>query len=183
MDDLQLYLFGDEAHERVAIETLRRIGEAAARHAGMQARDVDEIGVDFAGFILTERADSVRACADGHGAYLRRSAHWFVTHQRRQAWARRVVLVEQVEETEQMAAPEPPVDEVATAVLRRDLWERLERVVSHLPEPDQRLYEICIRDGSSCAEAAERLKCKPAAARKRLERLRRHVRELLQAQY
>lgn len=179
MTELQLYLSGDKAYEAAAIRRLRRIGETAATRMGMQARDVDEIGVDFAGFILTEVAEVLRrypGCLEG---YLRRSARWFTSNRTRDVWCRRVVLMERMEDAESVDLEEARRDEVALTVVRRQFMEKLEELVSSLPAAERSIYQLCVVEGRSCAEAAELMACTPAAARKRLERLRRHLRARL----
>lgn len=172
----------DWKDEKAAIDMLRRIGEAAARQAGMQPVDIDEVGVDFATFILTERIEPLRDYQGSKTAYLWRSARWFTAHQRRQLRRSRVVLMERIEEAEPPPAEAWRQEDIAARVLQHDLLERVQRAVARLSERDQLLYQMCVVEGVNCSEAAVRLNCKPAAARKRLERIRRQVRGLFKDQ-
>src|SRR4051794_39750665 len=170
---LERYFAGDERRERDAVSRLRHIGEAAARRLGLQPADVDAIGVDFAALMLTQRMTQRCRQASDLTLYLRRAAVWFAAKQRRGVWAHRVVPLDDGTTAATTAGAGP---DLTGYVANRQLLEQVRERVRGLSMANQRLFELCIVEGCDCAEAALRLGCTPAAARKLLERLRHCLR-------
>ena len=72
-------------------------------------------------------------------------------------------------------------DDVTTAVETADVRAEIDRAVAALTETDRALYELCLEDGLTYAEAAERLGLTHASVRNRLSRLRARLRSDLRA--
>lgn len=72
-------------------------------------------------------------------------------------------------------------DDVVAAVEAADVRAEIDRAVSRLTETDRALYELCLEDGLTYAEAAQRLGLTHASVRNRLSRLRVRLRSDLRA--
>src|SRR5262249_48948475 len=176
LDVLQSYYAGDQRLELQALVELRRAGEAAARRLGLQPVDVDAAGVDFAAVMRSE--ERVRRCgrASNVARFLQRAATWFAAKQRRGAWSERVVLLHEVSSDPHTGAAG---SDLTAQVARRQCLCQVRECVRRLSADNQQLYGICVVEGRDCAEVAARLGCSPAAARRRLERLRGRLRRVV----
>jgi len=72
-------------------------------------------------------------------------------------------------------------DDVAVAAEASDVRAEIARAVDRLSDTDRRLYELCLEDGLTYAEAADRLGLTHASVRNRLSRLRARLRADLRA--
>ncbi|MFT4298147.1 MAG: sigma-70 family RNA polymerase sigma factor [Aeromicrobium sp.] len=75
----------------------------------------------------------------------------------------------------------PAGDDVERAAANVRVREEIARAVARLSEVDRTLYELCLEDGLTYAEAAERLGLTHASVRNRLSRLRATLRADLRA--
>jgi RNA polymerase sigma factor (sigma-70 family) len=173
---VERYLSGDATAEIAAIQALRQVGEKAAYRLDLQPSDVDEVGVDFAAFMLTEGAPGLQRCRGNLGGYIWQAARWFASKQSRSLRSRGRAIVETPIEDHLLAGPDP---DLLSVVTRRQLLDQIEAFLEGLPEGDQQIFRLCLFEDMSCKEAAERLGCTPAAARKRLERLRTRLRNMV----
>lgn len=152
------------------IRVLRREGELAARRAGLQDADVDALGVDFAAHYLGEEA----AVRRDTPAYIRQAATWYACRHVRHLQKQPCQLDETLLEMEECAAPE----DLVSRVVAREMLRKVEDAVRRLPPSLREIFRECILEEQSCSEAARKLGCSPAAARKRLQRLRAHLETL-----
>jgi DNA-directed RNA polymerase specialized sigma24 family protein len=174
LDALLAYIAGDTRFEKAAVEELRTLGAAAARARGFSALDADEVGVDFAACLLAGEWTTLTSSCAGGGhldARVRLAARWYALR----AWRMRLRITEREIALEPGAQGDVPVPRSGadSCVAVVTAW------IGGRPAKDRLLYELCIIEGDSCAAAAKALGCTPAAARKRLERLRSQLRELL----
>jgi DNA-directed RNA polymerase specialized sigma24 family protein len=176
MEPLERYLSGDSRFEQAAVQALRRMGEAAAQRLGMQPSDADGVGVDFAAHLLANGTTGIQVERVSTASYVRRAAHWFAAKQLRSFRRSRTVPLDMLDE-----APAAEGSDPVTLVQDRHIEQLTTSLLSGLPMPDQQLFRLCLLEGCSSTEAAAHLGCTPAAARKRLERLRSRLRPLLQA--
>jgi DNA-directed RNA polymerase specialized sigma24 family protein len=191
LEVLERYLQGDTQTELIVVEALRRLGEGYARRLGLQSFDVDVIGVDFAAYMLTEGIPGLRRYPGDKKAYLRRAARWFASNQSRSLRNGRLVALEVPEDLWLQGStvgagvlPEAlTVPDTQSVVMEKQTFEEMDRLVSRLSGADQQIYHLCMREGRNCVEAANALGWKPAAARKRLERLRLRLRSALHPLY
>ncbi len=72
-------------------------------------------------------------------------------------------------------------DDVAVAVEAADVRAEIDRAVAALSTTDRALYELCLEDGLTYADAAERLGLTHASVRNRLSRLRARLRSDLRS--
>src|SRR5262249_28263209 len=113
------------------------------------------------------------------GLFLRRAAIWFAAKQRRGAWRQRVVLLHDIHAAARIG---DAAFDLSEDVARRQFLGRVRAYVRRLSAANQQLYAICVVQGCDSTEAASRLGCTPAAARKRLERLRGRLRRVAMAE-
>ena len=179
---LQRYLAGDLAEEAMVVRCLRRIGEAAARSYGLQEADVDAAGVDFAASALQENAARIRGCRGDILAYLRQAARWHASSSYRSLRRKREVSIG--------LSVDPAVRDHGTAerefiaqIAYRHTASIIQHVVPRLPPSEQEVYRVCILEGLNSVEASKRLQCSPPAARKRLQRLREHLKTIASELY
>ena len=72
-------------------------------------------------------------------------------------------------------------DDVAAEVEATDVRAEIDHAVAKLTDTDRALYELCLEDGLTYAEAAEHLGLTHASVRNRLSRLRARLRSDLRA--
>ncbi len=72
-------------------------------------------------------------------------------------------------------------EDVESRVEASEVRAEIDRAVAALSDTDRRLYELCLEDGLTYAEAAERLDLTHASVRNRLSRLRSRLRSDLRA--
>ncbi|MFT4187704.1 MAG: sigma-70 family RNA polymerase sigma factor [Aeromicrobium sp.] len=70
----------------------------------------------------------------------------------------------------------PADTDVEQTAADEDVRAEIDRAVAALPEVDRRLYELCLEDGLTYAEAAEQLGLTHSSVRNRLSRLRARLR-------
>jgi RNA polymerase sigma factor (sigma-70 family) len=159
----------------LAMDVLRKLGEHAARQLGLQPADIEAVGVDFAAFVLTGGLPRLEEHGGSQPAYLLRAAHWFAAKEARaiRQSARPAALAVSPD------LPVPPTPSPEAELLERELADRIARAVAHLSEGEQRVFQVCLVEGRSSTEAAADLGCTPAAVRKRLQRLKAHLRRVL----
>ena len=73
------------------------------------------------------------------------------------------------------------LDDVVAVVEAADVRAEIDRAVAHLTDTDRALCELCLEDGLTYAEAAERLGLTHASVRNRLSRLRARLRSDLRS--
>jgi RNA polymerase sigma-70 factor (ECF subfamily) len=81
----------------------------------------------------------------------------------------------------QRLTPIDPADGVADAVDAAGLWERVAAAVTDLPEPERDVLLLHVWEGLSYDEVADALSVPVGTVRSRLNRARRHLRELTAA--
>jgi DNA-directed RNA polymerase specialized sigma24 family protein len=177
---LERYFSGDHEAELLMVQLLRRLGEVYAKRRGLSGFDADAAGVDFAAYILIERASDLQSYPGNKSYYLRRAAKWFVANLCRGLQSDRTVpLMIETETSQWEILPEAAqrlVSPSAQDVVMEELaWDEVDDLVRGYPEKDRQLHQRCFKDGLNCQEAADDLNWNAAAARKRMERLRRRL--------
>jgi DNA-directed RNA polymerase specialized sigma24 family protein len=181
---LDRYFSGDQQAELVMVDVLRRLGETYALRRGLKGFDVDAAGVDFAAYILIERAAELKEYPGNKTYYLRRAARWFVANLARNLQTHRTVpLMVETETAQWELHPEaaerliaPSAQDVLMEALALD---EVDQIVERFPKKDQDLYQRCFKDGLNCQEASEDLGWTAPATRKRMERLRKRLKAAL----
>jgi hypothetical protein len=174
LEPLLAYLAGEPLSEKAAFERLRGLGSAAARACGFSGHDANEVGVDFAACLIAGEWTTLTLPARGEPdlrARVRLAAHWYALR----AWRvrRRIADAELTLERGAEIDVPPQLSDAEDSIAVATAW------IAGRPAGDRQLYEVCIIQGKDCHAAADALGCTPAAARKRLERLRRQLRALL----
>ncbi len=163
-----------QSGDRDALTQLyRRHVRAVYAYAGtlMQSRDEVEDVVQETFVTALERL-KVSALID------RSALPWLLTTTRYKSFNRnraktKRMLNESSDEHEQERLASPGADEL---VIAAELRTSLDAAVAELSEIDQTVYEICLVDGSTYAQAAQVLSTTPGAVRNRLARIRQRLR-------
>ncbi len=170
MDPVRRYLAGETCLLPQAVVALRRLGEAAARRAGLQPADADALGVDFAAEILTRRAHTIPAHSPALYHYLWHAAIRLAIRE-----AARLADAERL-----LASYQPDAHELAHDPWIHWEWRELVRdLQTQLCHQDRELFRMCLLDERGCPEVARLLGCTHGALRKRLERLRARLRTMV----
>src|SRR5690349_10423660 len=88
---LERYFSGDPDAELWVVDSLRKLGETYAKRRGLRGFDADAAGVDFAAYILLERAAELKDYSGNPSYYLRRAARWFIANLARSLQTNRTV--------------------------------------------------------------------------------------------
>lgn len=103
------------------------------------------------------------------------STGWNLTRNRLRAPHHRSAPIELTEELiARQALPAPSLEQ---SVATRSLLQRIEHEVGGMADADQQIFRLCLYEGLSYAEAAERHGLTHASVRKRLERIRARLRK------
>ena len=169
------YAEGDQSAADPAIQFLRGIGERAARRAGLQAADVDALGVDFAAQVVTQMRDTLLQWRGDPESFLGQKAAWMARtragQERRRSW-RLVSLLDAAGLAGAQGETEPDQS-------LRDEQLAIESALTHLRETEREVIELCCLDGCTDREASDILGVSQQTVRQRLSRARRHLRAVL----
>jgi hypothetical protein len=147
---LERYFSGDHEAELLMVQLLRRLGEVYAKRRGLRGFDADAAGVDFAAYILIERASDLQNYSGNKSYYLRRAAKWFVANLTRSLQSDRTVpLMVETETSQWEILPEAAqrlVSPSAQDVVMEELaWDEVDGLVRGYPEKDRQLYQRCFK--------------------------------------
>jgi RNA polymerase sigma factor (sigma-70 family) len=174
-DETKIGRTGTAEADPLAMDVLRKLGEHAARQLGLQPTDIEAVGVDFAAFVLTGGLPHLEEHGGSQPAYLLRAAHWFAAKEARAIrQSTRAARQPAPQELPVLATPSPEAE-----LLEHELADRIAGVVAHLSEAEQRAFQVCLVEGRSSTDAAVELGCTPVAVRKRVQRLKAHLRRVL----
>ncbi len=166
---LRGYLSGQATDVLSVFAALRAMGERAGKRAGLSAGDAEALGIDFAVDLLAN-AGALPVQSRRLDRYLWIVAMRYAVRTRNWLWRPRELPLDAASEWA-VGGPD--------WVDRWCVQAAVDAALLRCEPEERRLYELCLREGRDCREAASELQISHAAARKRLERLRARLRRAL----